>query len=259
MTYSKLLFLMAWLFISSITAPSQAKEKIRLGLSEFPPFVIVQGKKASGIDIELANYIADQLDLEIDYVVCPWKRCLLNMRVGELDLMPGVFRRPAREEYMHFISPHYVQGEKTFYLSKESNVQIISYEDLKGLSIGVERGAKSFKPFDSDGSLQKLEVNELIQAIRMTMRGRLDTFIASIPVTDYLLMQNDLLSHFQKSKLRYRGDAELAFFTLSKKSKYGEKLAKFNYVMEQARSDGIIDRIMSKYATGIDVQEYLIN
>ncbi len=160
---------------------------------------------------------------------------------------------------MHFVTPHYVQREKTFYLSTQNNVQINSYEALHGLSIGVERGAKSFKPFDSDGSLEKIEINELIQAIRMTMRGRLDTFISSIPVTDYLLMKNDLLGHFRKSKLRYRGAAELAFFTLSKKSKYAQKLVEFNYVMKQARADGTIDKIMTKYATGMDIHAYLMN
>ncbi|MEH6405586.1 MAG: transporter substrate-binding domain-containing protein [Sneathiella sp.] len=259
MINSKLLFVVICLFISSCAVSSRATEKIRLGLSEFPPFVIVQNNKASGIDIELANYIAEQLDLEIEYVECPWKRCLHNMRVGKLDMLPGVLKRRMREEYMHYIRPHYVQAQKTFYLQKESPFHINSYEDLKGLSIGVERGAKSFKPFDSDRSLQKLEVNELIQAIRMTKRGRLDTFIASIPVTDYLLMKNDLHNQFRKSKLRYHGETELAFFTISKKSKFAQKLAKFDYLMEQASSHGIIDKIMNKYVTGTDIQTYLTN
>jgi len=237
-------------------AYGQPAGKIRLGLSEFPPYIIVNGNKVSGIDIELAHLIADRLNLEIEYYQCSWKRCLSYMKHGTIDVLTGMFKRPEREKYAHFITPHYVQGTQAFYLLNKRDLEINTYDDIRNLKIGIERGAGNFEPFDSDPSLRKYDFNTRKQAVKLVLKGWLDTFISATIVTDYYLLQNNLDTQIRKSNFRYQGKTALAFFAISKKSRYASDLQKFDKVLNDIVSEGGVDAILTKYSQGGDIREF---
>ena len=117
---------------------SLAGDVIKVAASDFPPYTIVGDESITGIDIILANQLAEKMNMKIKYVQCPWKRCLKLMEHGQIDLLTGVYKRPDREKYMLFMSPHYTEATDTFYIAINNPLQIKHYDDLKNISIGLE-------------------------------------------------------------------------------------------------------------------------
>ncbi len=257
--YSLLFACLNSLILLALPICVNAKEEIKIGISNLPPYTIVNENYVSGIDIDVAVLMAKKLDLKIKYIICPWKRCLMHMRKGDVDMLPGVIKRPEREEYMHFINPHYVQGKNAFYIHKDNALKIKHYADLKDLKIGIERGSKLFEPFDSDTNLIKYEVTDLLQAIDMTQVKRLDTFVASSIVSDYLLLNHYPVGEFKKSKYQYKGKSALAYFALSRKSRYVKQYAFFDNTMRKIVNTGEIEIILKRFSKKGSIQKYNIN
>ena len=237
---------------------SVAQDVIKVAASDFPPYTIINGEHITGIDIVLVNTIAKKLNYRIEYLPCPWKRCLKLMKQGKIDLLSGVYKRPEREEYMWFLQPHYVQATNSFYINKYNSLQINQYSDLKNISIGIERGTGVFEPFDSDASLNKHEVNKLSLAIKMTRLGRLDTFVGATIPTDYLLLKKNYHKDFKRAQLTITNEGTQGFITLSKRSRYHSKKNAFNEVLQGLKESGEIKRIIDLFSVGGDIPQYPI-
>ncbi len=248
-----LIFFITSTFFCHITS---ADNIIKIAASDFPPYTIVSGENITGIDILLVNKLAQKIGLSIEYVKCPWKRCLKLMEHGGIDMLTGVYKRPEREEYMLFIEPHYTEATDTFYIATNNPLQIEHYDDLKDIFIGLERGIKIFEPFDSDSSLNKHEVNKLEQAIKMTRLGRLDTFVGATIHTDYLLLQKNYQTKFKRAKLVITGPDTYAYFTLSKLSSYQSRIHEFNHTLKSLKQSGEIENILKLFRDGGNLPQY---
>ena len=103
-------------------APLQGKQLV-YGVSNYPPFIIIEDKYISGIDVELINTMATCLNTEIRFFQAPWNRLLKMMEYGEIDMLSTVSRKTEREKYMRFVTPPYMQGKKVFYILKGSGIK----------------------------------------------------------------------------------------------------------------------------------------
>jgi hypothetical protein len=76
------------------------------------------------------------------------------VKQGKADMMIGLSKSSARDKSMIFLEPAYhVQKQPLhFYTSKDKNIRINSYTDLKKLMIGNLRGAMYFSYFDDDNT-----------------------------------------------------------------------------------------------------------
>jgi polar amino acid transport system substrate-binding protein len=80
-----------------------------------------EGQDVSGIDVDIVREIARRMKLEIEYVRCPWARCLAMMQSGEADLLSSVWKRPEREACLRFFdTPFLDELPITFYFKKGS-------------------------------------------------------------------------------------------------------------------------------------------
>ncbi len=248
-------------FITSIffCHTTYADNIIKIAASDFPPYTIVSGESITGIDIILANKLTQKLGLSIEYVKCPWKRCLKLMEHGKIDMLTGVYKRPEREAYMLFLTPYYIEATNSFYISSKNSIEIKQYNDLKKLKIGLERGTRAFEPFDSDSSLDKYEVNKLSQAIKMTRLSRLDTFIGATIPTNYLLLKTNNQNNFKRASFTIKSKKTYAYFTLSKKSKYHKKQHEFNKTLKALKTSGEIKNTFRLFSLGGDIPKYPID
>ena len=242
-----LIFLITLLPVQSLFAA----DSLSIAVSEYSPYVIVDGDIVSGIDVELADLLAARLELNLQHVRCPWKRCLLLAKNGEIDLLPGVFKRSERMEFIAYIHPAYLRASKAFYSLKGDGVSIKAYSDLKSFRIGVERGASAFLQFDNDNTLDKYELPNLATMIKMLDVDRLDAFVAATIPTDYSLIRNGLRERISKSTYVYSGEDSVAYFGLSKTSQHHSNLSSFNRVMSELEAEGEISKILVKYGVSI--------
>jgi len=203
------------------------------------------GATGIGAGFDIITLATKKLGWKVDYWECPWKRCLLMMESGDVDIKGNLYKTPEREVFMVYIEPPYFGERVVFYFLKGKGVQVKEYNGLKGLTIGVEIGAKYFEPFDSDATLDKFEVPFQEQRFNMLQLGRIDTFVADEINIDALLKDSEFKDQFEKAP--YRVNAGNDYFAISKKSPYAKDRFKFGEVLKLLIESGNIKEIFKKH------------
>ncbi len=161
------------------TGAAEQKEVLEMGTSaEFAPFESrnPQGDIV-GFDIDLANYIADELGVELKITDMKFDGLIGALQNDRVDLvLAGMSATDARKENVDFSTEYNHSGEM-FVSAKGSGLETL--EDLEGLTVGVqlgtiqEEGAKSIIEDEAiDFELKALDDSgALIQEI---LSGRID-------------------------------------------------------------------------------------
>ena len=83
----------------------------------------------AGFDMDLAQYIADYLGLELEVVPMDFDGTIMELQQGNVDLgMAGYSPSPEREEVMDF-SDIYITGGQSFVCRKDNADKFTSLED----------------------------------------------------------------------------------------------------------------------------------
>lgn len=179
--------------------PATGSDKLRVAMVNWPPAKIIEHGRFGGTDVLILNELADQIGVVLEYVECPWRRCLVMIEAGEVDLISSIARSPERERYLQFIEPPYRNGYDIYFYTRGTDLK--KYEDLQGLSIGHIRGSAYFDRFDNDHSLAKFAVTREDQLIEMLSRGRLDVVVGIGRNLDYLIQQRNLSTVIRRTSL----------------------------------------------------------
>ena len=237
------LFLFILILLGTFAARA---DPIRFALTNWPPFSISDGDRAEGIDLDVARELLERIGLELEIRKCPFKRCLSEMEIGELDLQSGIARNEERARYMQYLEVPYHRVSVVFHVRRGEADRIRSYDDLTGLIIGTVSKSHYFDPFNKDKSLTKIEVSEEKTLLPMLDAGRIDTYVGTDPNASY-----DVLTRGYKDRLEpalFRPDVEVpVFFAISRRSPLMERIRNLNKAMKQMTSDGTIASILSQY------------
>ncbi|MFC3833298.1 MULTISPECIES: ABC transporter substrate-binding protein [Deinococcus] len=77
----------------------------------FPPFNVLKGKVLTGFEVDLANQLAAQLGLKVQWVTQPFDNLLIGLNQDRYDFViasHGI--TPERQKAVDFSSPHYCTG-----------------------------------------------------------------------------------------------------------------------------------------------------
>jgi len=215
---------------------------------DYPPrYFSLPDKSLAGIEIELVKEFFKRTGDKYNITLCPWKRCLKLMEVGQADVMPYLLKRPDREEYMHYIEPPYQkEANKCFYIKKGSSVKIDAYEDLYQYSIGVADSAKYFDPFDTDLKIKKEIVIKEKLLPEMLIAERMEAFIGACIPTDFNNIKNGHDNQLSKSTYQFSSHNP-AYVAMSKKSKFIAKFSDYEKVMQQLVDEGVVNEIIARF------------
>jgi len=84
-----------------------AKDTMVFAVNHSPPWSIIkQGEKVQGIDILLAEVIANKVGLEAKFLECPFSRCLRMLENGSADAILSLFKTTGRAKRIHLIEPN---------------------------------------------------------------------------------------------------------------------------------------------------------
>jgi polar amino acid transport system substrate-binding protein len=226
----------------------QAKELV-MATAHWPPWVIIEDKhKFSGINIDLANALAKELDLDLVLINCSWASCINLLKAGKSDILDSLLKRPKRLETMLFIDPPYKKtNDKVVYINESNQQNIKEYDDLYSLEyIGVSEGTKYSKRFDSDEKLKKYPVAFDLQLFSMLDKNRLDAFIIDESIGDYMITRNGFSGKFKKT-VRFNENQRNVFFALSKNSPHAADIDKFNTAMAKLIDSGLVEKLLDRY------------
>jgi len=241
-----LYFLCILLSFLLILKPVIADEKIKYGISHWPPYSMTEQSQISGINYDVGLEMEKRLGVKFDIRVCPFKRCLLELESGALDLFSGVAKNTDREKYMAYSSPPYSAVSVVFYVRKGETDILKSYDDLYKLRVGYVSKSHYFDPFNKDETIPKVDVDKEQRLLPMLNSNRIDTYVGTDPNASYEVLTMGFKEQLEKAQ--YNPDVEVPlYFAMSRKSRHLVMIDRIGQVVQDMHNDGTIKRIHSKY------------
>ncbi len=249
-----LLFLI--LFLSAVVSASEDETSpISVGWELWYPYQYLnEQQQLTGLDVEIFNLIAEKSHLDISYIELPWKRHLLYLKTGKIDIAMGSSKNRERQQYAHFTVPYRVEEIRLFVLKGKAKKMPLNYlADLidSNYIIGVEGGyfyGDKYQYLSTQTNFQS-HINEVIdinQNVKMLVKGYIDGFLAD-PVTMKAFIKTfNLHDKFEQHPLDiYHTDIHLM---LSKKAVSKTQLETLNQVIADLKSSGKLKQIIQKYS-----------
>ena len=108
-----------------------------------PPYLTIgeQGQ-LQGIAVDWIAQIMKRENLKYQNVIMPWKRCLANLKRGQVDLVPNSSYKQSRSEFSHYSDELY-RTHLAFYFLKDRHPTANSFntiEQFRQFKIGGVRG-----------------------------------------------------------------------------------------------------------------------
>lgn len=200
-----------------------------------------------GPDVIILKVIADRLNARLEIKHAPFKRRLQLMKDGEIDLIPGLLKRPERETYIHYLLPPYKDRSDTvFFTLKEKTALIKKYEDLYPLKIGTNPGTKYFPQFDDDAKLHKEVVSSSVANFKKLLMMRIDTIVSPESAGIDLVHQMGIGDRVAMADYRFARTKHV-YIGVSKKSPLMEKIDAVEAIVRSLVESGEIKKIIVDY------------
>ncbi len=213
-----------------------------MGINHAPPYRVVSDDGVTGLYIDIFNEIAARIGWDVRYVEAPFRRVLLMMEKGEVDVMLGPLKTEERERMMAFVAPVFPPERKLFFYYRDEN-RITEYDDLYGKRIGVLAGGNYFDKFDSDEELTKEPIARYKNLMQMLQVDRVDVVIAPELVGRHTVSQLNI----NVSVSPYQVPGEHSYIAIARTSPVLSRQDQVNQTFEQIRRDGTYDKLVMGY------------
>ncbi len=162
----------------------------------FPPFEAMNGSVAEGFDVDIANAVAKQLGLTVDFTSQKFDTLIPQLQAGGTfdAIMSGMTITADRQKQILFSSP-YIDSNQSIavvtgkFAKVDGNNASAVNKEFTGKIIGVQsgttgelwakeniKGAKSITPFD-----------DTLSAFSALNAGKVDGVVNDLPVSAYLV------------------------------------------------------------------------
>ena len=218
-----------------------------VGITDTRPWQYFTNGNFEGAGIDMLNKISKRTNIDFVFQLHPFDTSLRYMKSSKIDIIIGIFKRPEREEYIHFINtPYKSKSNKAFYVLKGNKGLIKKYEDLYQMNIGVESKVKYFPQFDKDKAIKKTPIANLQQMIKMLLLKRIDAFICTDAQADYYIGKLGLNHSIVKTPFGYYQDNPV-YIGISKKSWLMNDINSIENTIVKMINEGEVDRIFADY------------
>ena len=226
--------------VLQLSYPASAAEPLSFGVLAVPPYgVELPDKTVSGSNHDIAELIAAKAGLTFNYRLEPLARLMSDLKVGKLDLLILIPGDDVKQQY----ALGEIMPSNTVVLPK-AGVTIAKYEDLKGKTFAILRGAVYDQRFGSDEDIKKYEVDSYDIGLRMTKGGRVDGMIGP----DFGLYYQMGLEGMKRDEFGTPLILNTRMVTLlGSNSITPELAAKLKAAVEELRSSGAIAAAAAKY------------
>lgn len=148
--YRALLLLFALMFLS-LGCARKEKPVLRVGTNpEYPPYSYLTGDIPNGIEIEIAQKIADKMKLEIKIIPMDFEDLFSSLASDKIDLaISSVTITPERSQKYDFSVPYSVTNQ-VLIARQDSPIVINKFEDLGKYVVGSLSGTTGHMYLDEN-------------------------------------------------------------------------------------------------------------
>ncbi|KAF1303885.1 MULTISPECIES: transporter substrate-binding domain-containing protein [Enterococcus] len=221
---------------------------LKVGLSaDFAPFefhTMSDGKdKIVGADIDLANAIAEKLDVDVEFMDMEFNAVLSSLQQGKVDIaISGISATPERKESFDF-SDNYYNPPQKIVINKKNAATFTSIESLSGKKIGAQKGSVQEDVAKTQiADAQIVSVAKVPNLIIELNQGSIDALVVEETVGASYIDQNPDLQ-FAEVDLKSSEDEAYAI-ALPKDS--GELKSEINDVIKELNDSGKMEEFVQK-------------
>lgn len=232
----------------SPTAVSRADERMTVAFESFPPYEYMKDGVAVGANVEVIREACRRMDVTPHFMQLPWRRALLELREGGVDVLSSGFRTMEREVYTLY-PKHPLARERVVVVGRSGEgVRVGSLNDLRGLRVGVVRQHSYGQEFDSMRGLDKDYSTDVVAQLRKLSRGRTDVALVNLRVFG---SQSERHAIEGLEVLYTIGRTELfAMFSRAGGSRVRSLWERFDQVLGEMWADGSVSAIHERYGLG---------
>lgn len=205
----------------------------------FPPYEYYDGDDIVGIDVEIAQAIADKLGLELKVDDMEFNSIINAIQQGKADVaLAGMTVTPEREVNVNF-SETYATGIQSIIVTEDSD--IASVDDLDGKKIGVQLSTTGDIYASEDyGSENVDQYNKGADAVMALKQGKVDAVIIDNEPAKSFVASNEGLKIL---------DTEYAVedYAIAINKDNTALLDAVNGALQELIDDGTVQSIIDKY------------
>ncbi len=178
------------------TAAAGTKEKLIVGTEPgFAPYEYMEGDKVVGIDMDIAQAIADAMGKELEIKTMDFDGALIAVQQGKVDFVAaGVSIDEERKKVMDF-SDEYVNSTEVVVTLKD-NAKVAGVDDLNDKIIGVQQGNIADIYVSNPDNITAKEVKrykKFAQASEDLKNGKIDCIVMDLyPAQELVAANKDL-------------------------------------------------------------------
>lgn len=214
----------------------------------YPPFTYHDEGSGDlvGYDVEIAEAVADELGLEIEFQETQWDAIFAGLDAGRFDVIANqVSINPEREESYLFSTPYTVSPSVV--VVNEGDTSISSFEDLSGKTT-AQSLTSNFYELATEAGANVEAVEGWAQAVELLQQGRVDATVNDeLTVLDYLKTNPD-------AKIEIVAETDPSQSALAFGKDKADLVKAVDEALETLRADGTLAEIGEKYF-GADVSE----
>ncbi len=151
-----------------------------------PPLMQEVNGRYSGPLVTIAEEAARSLGYTIRWQKADFTQSMEDLRSGQVDLVPQVFRQSNRERYVNFAGPFGYKTLPIHFVTQRGNEGIVTrFRDLYKYTVIVNGASAHYDRIDRDSNVRKHEVADNHLIARMIARGRYKiALVSDIPALE---------------------------------------------------------------------------
>ncbi|EQC43766.1 ABC transporter substrate-binding protein [Bacteriovorax sp. Seq25_V] len=225
------------IFLISLFSNTLFAKEIIIVNDYFPPYVENEAstRGSVGIDMEMAIRVLKKNGIEYKVLYVPWQRALRMLEDGEADMITTISPTEERSEFLNFSLAYRKKEELSFFVLRESNIELTSLYDLRRSTLGLNRGFVYPKEIVENPNIEKKYVYGVEEGFQNLKDKRLRIYLVNTVVGEKMIEKLKLQNVIKKLdfKVKLEGDASQTMFGFSKKSEHKDLVELFNAELGQ--------------------------
>ena len=162
----------------------QAATFTACGHPAYPPVSWVTEGQLRGLAPEVVRQLFSELGHEVrTEALGNWKRCLLEVQEGRIDIVVGAYRTAERAKRLAFSTQYLIADPIVLFVRRDRQFAFSQWNDLGGKTVGLLLGDSFGDRFDrfAERRLKIERVSSSEQNVRKLVLGRIDFMPVGLP------------------------------------------------------------------------------
>lgn len=242
---------------SASTAASTTIDKIKADgfitmttNAEFEPFEYKDGENFAGIDIDISKKIAEKLGVELRINDVAFDTLTTELASGKTNFVAaGMTENEDRKKNVDF-SDSYFDATQSIIVLKNSAIK--SRADLNGKKVGVQQGTTGDTFCTNEDGTSDIKVasterySKGVDAVTDLINGKIDAVVIDdFPAKKFIQKNADKLVKLDEA-------LTVEKYAIAVKKGDAEMLKVVNEVLVEMKSNGDLDKVISKYKSALE-------